>query len=1215
MANPVSNPNPQELLRCSQECTREQQYCRPAGHMLKGATDEEFARTTNNLSSSEKASISIRIKMRLAEMGYPKYLNTSQNQSKTREWLNLQCQGIFMTQLTPFRVLRIKMLAPFLDPKMRGLLNNLESKCLIKVFTRESLIDELIDCFNSLGSFEDSLKVQGRNSEIFYENGVESLDRLESMLVSCVELIPSLSSVYDIVLKLKEIVRDKTGLFPLLLCPLYQTAQKIELTVSLLKLSKEAIDSFQSSVDSYQRYISTSQSKALKSLDRKSKKEVKEGFEKFDQHLVSYSRSLKKPFSQLLECVALLDGNMSHPGLAYSIGKIRKIQEVFSRSIDIFHEIKSRYDSILKSSKDVSTLFQRAELKGSEAMRSCEAAHDCFDHYIKDPFMLYQYALVEGVHLKYLNYEIVGKLYKDLFEELELDQISSGWVRNSDILFFNLFRQIVAIDISSQDSASQINIFSIYLYCNRAHAASEKELNHPRTNFMNNIRAMIKFLGGVQISNENKSSVERLKIILERIIQVYGKSSANGNLFEMLHLSSGDNLDQEKEDLLFFNHALLIAEAFAKQMGDGAEDLNRRIVKIKPFMDFQIFKHFNNINFFNASVVNGLIHLFYPQKQSKNMNDVCVIVRSIVNWIEMTKKMDIDQFQEDMRGPLNLIEDEALKAEAEDILTSFLNIFESMQSMIETLFRPTLACTRGLLIQEDYVAPLRAPSLEASKLEEAASDWVESIQFDQPSSQSLLKFPTIDHNFKYLLFSRESQFHQPHLQNYRNNMISRLTAIREEFSSGMLLEPSFAQAQTLYCETALVIEQALKSILRLDNEQNLSVDLSISHDLLKILDAVIKSYPKLQTLVAARGRWLLSNISDLSQSGRYLSRGIALGSEFRQILDSADGVGPFCHKAREEVLEGLNLTVDLLLLAMGTQKLNSSDRISSPLPNSNPVVLQEFQMQKGLRFVSELKRSQRALVTCHTMSGGAVCLMSGSNHQQKARERQVTDSLNNMDAYLRALSDLFPRACASHSGYGTLNALMLQSTLLLEQTLLATIAYLDIPGAIPTSHILFEMVHADSRPRPLSFDHSVGVLLDILIKASPQGIPLDDSDRLAVDEVNSFIKITSRYLESAKGDLADKMRSLQELTHLLQGVQTNTLTPEDDRRLLERFQDLDGVEGKLVEEILMFKPSIVDFVQRLLEISHRLMAYNVDLRFPKLGGSKPKQDSWDEKTF
>jgi hypothetical protein len=204
------------------------------------------------------------------------------------------------------------------------------------------------------------------------------------------------------------------------------------------------------------------------------------------------------------------------------------------------------------------------------------------------------------------------------------------------------------------------------------------------------------------------------------------------------------------------------------------------------------------------------------------------------------------------------------------------------------------------------------------------------------------------------------------------------------------------------------------------------------------------------------------------------------------------------------------------------------------------------------------------------------------------RKKQINQFLYDAPYYLQGIRELLPHLSGDLLLYSKTNFLFSKTTLLLEQSLLALIAYFDIPSQEGgDQHALLDKVGGNNRPR--YFDHDIFRSLELLESYLKRSFP----ERWSAAKMRTFLATDQRYLTTDTttefGIIMNEVRSLGALSASLnegflskkQRDRLKKMFGEKREEWKSGFADKIGhmqekTLGPLAEELLALTNTILD---------------------------------------
>lgn len=1291
MANVASSVVKKELTLplCMRECISEQQGCRPAGNILQPKFEDVdsigpnsyMGSKADNLSPSEKKILNIRVKERMALQSKAPFPVFNAEQQRVRKWINTFCGDLHCFQLTPLRVLRIKILALLNNPELKKsikrselVMTTTESPSLrAPTDTREFLHGMKEKLIIGMSQLEDFLRLGDQERYNIAKQSISEAARLLGQLAEQVSVFVPISELLG---QLSTCIQNQEEVFPLLLAPLgnYSSGAE-ELNSASLELTREAVTAFGFAAESFHERISETHREIFGLMggsDIPNKKELRRLFSEVEACIKHLSEELKRMFFQFdrsPELQELIRYAREDQTATRDAAQVARIQKVTERSLEMIRE----HDKVFSATTqefDKRAYEIEARFKALGAMAPAESpvnqineklpTYMLYNLFIRDHFHLVKCAAMLPFLRKAKEYDFLMQLHAGL-TGLKLKPCSSYWISNADILFLSIHQLIAQLDHLSSDVEYQQKVYGLYHFssgirssCEQAFADMQKKeragLEEKAVDLLlKNYTICLGLLDKLDSSPicKDHPALKQLKAIFTAFRGFFdadeNTSSHGGSMVHTLFLRTGDNLAFNKRILEFFNESLAVSRAFVVQFQDVLEDLDSRFGPFSSLWSKLRAKSFMNIIKEGLHLGRQIKDIVDKTAPFENETDVALYTANIVDWLGRWGSIDFMQFEELCQEIIGKIDDEEVKAAIEGFQTETADNLRFIVDSMKHLHGPMLALGQGMMLQDQRrQIPLPSRSMTIEEVLEESDDEEDVVVSDavalplppaaKKETVTLRTLPALEASLQrtFLTLAKRGPHPDPNRAFFMNlaliNMRAYFTVFREEFSDPKCDAAPFTHVQALYRNSALMIEGALKYLfaLHFDGDVKAQKDLFASHDLSSIMGKVIHHCPLLEKAVDPHAMKLLADIENISISGRYLSKGhdqeATVLKELHRLALSEQDASPeerlqiqqLSQKVRQQVICGLELVDRLLSLGAKVESLALEAALPMPLfsaPKCHPEL--EKTRKDALDLIENIARLKRVVTTSHFTTKYSICFgnTAGNRVHDGIRRWQISNSLNNMPYYFSALTDLFPRAFNPHACYGKTNDLLLNATLLLEQTLISTIAYLDIPSSDGTPlHVLFETVNAATRPRPRGFDHHVGDLFAILqnFVAQTPYLPrfrFSDADERALSTLNKFIGTTSRYIAGANGPLTQDMQNLQQLSHLLYTVET-WMTESEAREISARFGPNNALwKEKIVNEIFDIQQKIFPLVIHTLEITDRLMRFNADLRFPKHKGA------------
>ena len=267
-------------------------------------------------------------------------------------------------------------------------------------------------------------------------------------------------------------------------------------------------------------------------------------------------------------------------------------------------------------------------------------------------------------------------------------------------------------------------------------------------------------------------------------------------------------------------------------------------------------------------------------------------------------------------------------------------------------------------------------------------------------------------------------------------------------------------------------------------------------------------------------------------------------------------------------------------------------------PSKNPEKTEEIKRLLEIDMLSrELVELQSHPITA------AVSQMPAENYWERTqRSLQSGRSIKGLSPVLTALFELLQQVDQPNFGYAKMNALILNTSLLVHLSLSSLISFFGITGKDKKQHIFFEMMESKYLKRLRLYDHDIRrnftLVSDYLEKIVDKEL-IAEAEKNAIFELGNGITTFTRYLATSTDEpLGQKLKKYAFLSHY-EGCGEEGLYTDDDEVYIQKYWGSVGPslgQGSIREEMQKFKAEFLPTISKALDAVIRMLRFSVHVR-------------------
>jgi HEPN domain-containing protein len=1095
---------------------------------------------------------------------------------KYRKWIETVCGKLHSVQMMPLRVLQIQLLSQLLDPEIRmecKFLGAANSDGEITSFS--GLLSEIFSSIQLIfAGLEHSLIVEPKQELQGLEGVISIIKRLDAQFNSISSDIPEstknkIATIQSDLNMLRETLENKGAQFHLLLAPLGQYHFDSEESADFLRGIKKQSFILSHSIDLMEKDLN----RHLKDVPK-------------DKRLVKLEASIKEMLSEIKKAALTLGESGA---LAYVIqqpnarnaSQIDSIASAFRKSFEDVNAYKKIYDEktseVRKKIVDWKQICQKRGVP-NEKIPFGEGYQTEFETsvaYLHHTLIACGYL---DLQVQLQNYGSIAQFQKILAELCRGHfEVESNYLSTRELLVYALYRLIGKLEDKINPEHFRI-LFGANM---EIEGALEELVDLKRQREMDQIKTMINIMQACveEIAEKDPSLCQLPELIaFNKFINAIGpwflgiegkyKNKIDALAFA-LSLKSGPELNFPVK----LAHEILVLTQF----------FNVQIHEVFKLWIEQIAKgdKFGLVGFLRLKQIIVNLSLKFLE-WNKVVNETVLManndqfihyVSECQSWQQAADELN-DEVLNQIWSSLEMWIDRQPDAEAKQWLEETRNCFLTHRFLVQSQTQ----FTNSPLISWG------APYLLGDKVEETSRieppGWDLTISDDEEEDPILPRpqaaQPRVVDRFDEIEWALRDALPKLNANCHSDHIKAILPILREEFYSAN--PPSFSHTQMLFFHSAILVEQTLKHLLL--EQGKLTPELASIHSISALLKALEKQFDEKDTLS-------LSSLENLYLGGRYLS--FAYGEEAAILRGARKNSKKAIEQAHQKIIQVLRIVYG----SLSDQPIPKS-KDQKPLSIQAPKLAPTEPVKIAQTVLPTLNRLQSSIYQHHASIRQPLSFgnTSGDRRINEQRKKKIAHALEHSSDYLKAIDELLPQACNPHACYGRSNALLLNTTLLLEQSIFSLMAYLDIPSdADPDMHALFETIERGGNPRPRSYDHNVKDLLSVIenhIEKTPSlsHLGLLPAERAAIHDLRNFIGGASRYLSDSHGTVADILKNLQHQSELHFSLEIDTSKLEREKWKSEVAEEITDIQSK----------AIYPLVTHALRAVQKIMQYNLDLR-------------------